>query len=269
MLEMKKVTYAYEDDTIALKDITMDLSKGNCIGVIGSNGAGKSTLFLNFAGILKPKSGSVFFENTPMKYDKSSLRELRKKVSIVFQDPEKQIFFSRVYDDVAFALRNLGIKEKEIKNRVEQALTSVDAKEFADKPVHFLSHGQKKRVAIAGVIAMDSQVIFMDEPSAGLDPVATNSVEEIINNLSNQENRKVVISSHDMDLIYKVCDYVYVMDEGRIIAQGITSEVFMMDEVLKMAGLVQPWLVKLHANMGYPLFKNEEELYSYKKNDAF
>lgn len=263
MLEMKNVTYVYEDDTVALKDITMDLSKGKCIGVIGSNGAGKSTLFLNFAGILKPKSGEIYVDNEPMKYDKKSLRELRKNVTIVFQDPEKQIFFSRVYDDVAFALRNLGMNESEIKLKVNEALTSVGANEFADKPVHFLSHGQKKRVAIAGVVAMDSKVIFMDEPSAGLDPEATNAVEMIIDNLSNKEDKKVVISSHDMDLIYKICDYVYVMDEGSIIAHGTTSEVFLMDEILKKAGLIQPWLVKLHVNMGYPLFKNEKELYKY------
>ena len=264
MLEMKNVTYIYEDQTVALKDISMDLSKGSCIGIIGSNGAGKSTLFLNFTGVLRPKQGQIFYDEKPMKYDKASLRELRKQVSIVFQDPDKQIFFSKVYDDVAFALRNLGVDEKEINHRVNIALASVGAKDFADKPVHFLSHGQKKRVAIAGVIAMDSEIIFMDEPSAGLDPVATTQVEEIIKSLSEQDRKKVVISSHDMDLIYKVCDYVYVMDEGSIIAHGDVSEVFMMEEVLNKAGLIQPWLVKLHARMGYPLFKTEEELHKFK-----
>ena len=110
MLEMKNVTYMYEDQTVALKDISMDLSKGSCIGIIGSNGAGKSTLFLNFTGVLRPKQGQIFYDEKPMKYDKASLRELRKQVSIVFQDPDKQIFFSKVYDDVAFALRNLDRK---------------------------------------------------------------------------------------------------------------------------------------------------------------
>ncbi len=265
MLEMKNVTYVYEDKTIALKNISMDLSKGRCIGIIGSNGAGKSTLFLNFTGVLKPKEGWILYNEEPLKYDKNSLRELRKNVSIVFQDPDKQIFFSRVYDDVAFALRNLGLDESEIKQKVEKALESVGAEEFADKPVHFLSHGQKKRVAIAGVMAMDSDIIFMDEPSAGLDPIATKQVEEIITSLLEKENKKVVISSHDMDLIYKVCDYVYVINHGQILAQGEVSEVFMMEDVLSKAGLVQPWLIKLHSKMGYPLFETEEELYKYKR----
>lgn len=118
MLEMKNVTYIYEDQTVALKDISMDLSKGSCIGIIGSNGAGKSTLFLNFTGVLGiSKQGQIFYDEKPLKYDKASLRELRKQVSIVFQDPDKQIFFSKVYDDVAFALRNLGVDEKEINHK--------------------------------------------------------------------------------------------------------------------------------------------------------
>ena len=263
MLEMKDLTYIYEDGTVALKDVSIDLDKGKRIGIIGSNGAGKSTLFLNFTGVLRPKKGEIRFNGQPVKYSKDFLRKLRQYVGIVFQDPDKQIFFSTVYDDAAFGLRNLGVPEDEIKLRVEKALKSVGADEFSEKPVHFLSHGQKKRVAIAGVIAMDNSVIFFDEPSAGLDPTVTEAVEDILISLSEEENKKIVISSHDMDLIYKICDYVYVLDHGRVIAQGSTDEVFLMDDILEQAGLSQPWLVKIHVNMHYPLFKTEQELYSY------
>ncbi len=262
MLNMEKVTYVYEDKTIALKDVSIDLNKGNKIGIIGSNGAGKSTLFLNFVGIYKPNKGKISFYDENIRYDKKYLHELRKKVGIVFQDPDRQIFYSNVYDDVAFGLRNIGLKEDEVKKRVDKALKSVGAYEFKDKPVHFLSHGQKKRVAMAGVLAMDNEIIFFDEPTAGLDPVVTESVVNILEEICSN-GKKIVISSHDMDLIYKVCDYIYVLNKGEVIGEGKIEEIFLRDDVLKMAGLTQPWLVKVHKNMNLPLFKEEEGLYKY------
>jgi len=265
MLEMKNVTSIYEDGTVALKDISIDLSKSKSIGIIGSNGAGKSTLFLNFTGVLKPKSGQILFRGKPLSYNKPSLREFRKEVGIVFQDPERQIFFSNVYDDIAFGLRNLGVSEDEIKIRVEDALKRVEAVEFSNKPVHFLSHGQKKRVAIAGVISMDNKVLFFDEPTAGLDPLVTKSVEDILLSLSNKQEKTVVVSSHDMDLIYNVCEYVYILNQGQIIGEGKVEDIFLKKDLLKSSGLNEPWLVKIHKNLGYPLFKNESELYEYHK----
>lgn len=262
MLEMKNVTYIYEDQTVALKDISMDLSKGSCIGIIGSNGAGKSTLFLNFTGVLKPKQGQIFYDEKPMKYDKASLRELRKQVSIVFQDPDKQIFYSRVYDDIAFSLRNIGIEESEINKKVYKALELVNAVDLIDKPVHFLSYGQKKRVAIASVIAMENKVVLLDEPTAGLDPISTKAIIKILKELC-EKGVKVVISSHDMDLIYDLCDYIYVLNKGKITIEGNSNEVFKDDLKIKEAGLNSPWLVKIHKNMNLPLFKKEEDLYNY------
>lgn len=264
MLKMENVTYTYEDNTKALEDISIDLEKGNLVGIVGSNGAGKSTMFLNFAGIYRPKKGKVYLEGKPYEYDKQYLRKLREKVGIVFQDPDKQIFYSNVYDDVAFGPRNLGLEEEEVKKRVEESLKEVDAYEFKDKPVHFLSHGQKKRVAIAGVLAMNSEVIFFDEPTAGLDPVVTKAIEKILVNLS-ENGKKIVISSHDMDLIYRICDYTYVVKKGKILKEGDSKQVFVEEEILKQAGLDMPWLVKVHKNMGYPLFRDEEDLFRYEK----
>lgn len=261
MLKMNNVTYEYDKDNIALKNISIDLTKGNIVGIIGSNGSGKSTLFMNFAGILKPTNGEVLYKDKPLKYDKK-LYELRKDVGIVFQDPDKQIFYSNVYDDIAFALRNIGLDEDTIKKRVNNALLDVDGLEFKDKPVHFLSYGQKKRVAIASVLAMENNIILFDEPTAGLDPLSIKYIVNILKDIYSR-GRKVVISSHDMDLIYKICDYVYILNKGSIIGEGSTNEIFLEDDILKQAGLGHPWLVKIHKNMNLPLFRSEEDLYRY------
>ena len=157
MFKINNLTYQYDKKRKALDNISMDFHKGEIIGIIGSNGSGKSTLFNNLMGILKPTCGEILYNNKPLKHDKKSLYNLRKEVGVVFQDPEKQIFYSRVYDDLAFALRNIGMNEKEIKTRIEVALEAVNGSDFIDRPVHGLSFGQKKRVAIASVIAMDNK----------------------------------------------------------------------------------------------------------------
>lgn len=266
MIRLDKVRYVYEDNTVALKDISMDLENGNIIGIIGSNGAGKSTLFLNMVGILKPKEGIVYFKGEKIKYKKSFLYEFRKEVGVVFQDPDKQIFYSSVYDDVAFALRNLGMDEETIKEKVETALKDAGAMEFKDKPVHFLSHGQKKRVAMAGILAMDCKVILFDEPTAGLDPEMTKSVKELISSLS-KKGKKIVITSHNMDLIYECCDYIYVLNKGEVIGEGEVLDVFKRGELLKKANLDEPWLLKVHKHMNLPLFQSEDKLYEYWRNN--
>lgn len=266
MFKINNLTYQYEKNSIALNNINMDFSKGNVIGIIGSNGSGKSTLFMNLMGILQPTKGEIYFKENKINYNKKGLINLRKNVGIVFQDPEKQIFYSRVYDDIAFALRNLGIDEDTIKIKIEKALSAVNGIEFINKPVHFLSYGQKKRVAIASVIAMENEIILLDEPTAGLDPVSTRSIVDIIKRLRDN-NVKIVISSHDMNLIYEICDYVYVLNKGNITADGSTEDVFVNEEELNNAGLELPWLVKLHKNMDIPLFKEEKDLYNYWKSE--
>lgn len=264
MINIEELHYEYEDGTKALDNINMDLSKGNVIGVIGANGSGKSTLFLNILGLIKPKRGRVKYNGKKLKYNKRFLREYRKDVSIVFQDPEKQIFYSRVYDDIAFALRNLGVKEEEIERRVVKALEKVKALDLKDKPTHFLSYGQKKRVAIAGVLVMDTKILLLDEPTSGLDPYMTKKIKKIVNELSKE--KKLVISSHDMDFIYEICDYIYILNKGKIEGQGIPREIFLQTELIENALLEKPWLVKIHENLKLPLFKDEEELINYNES---
>ncbi|MEW9076843.1 energy-coupling factor ABC transporter ATP-binding protein [Terrisporobacter glycolicus] len=262
MFKINNLTYQYDKKRKALNNITMDFNNGDIIGIIGSNGSGKSTLFNNLMGILKATQGEILYKNSQLKYDKKSLYNLRKEVGIVFQDPEKQIFYSMVYDDLAFALRNIGMDEKTIKARISKALEAVNGEEFIDRPVHSLSFGQKKRVAIASVITMENNLVLLDEPTAGLDPESTRAIVNIIKTMY-EKGKKIVITSHDMNLIYDICDYVYVLNQGKIINEGNVEEVFIDEEKIEEAGLELPWLVKLNKNMNLPLFRKEEDLYNY------
>ena len=259
MIRIESLEYDYQDGTKALKNIHFDLDKGNTIGIIGANGSGKSTLFLNILGILRPSKGGIEYKGSPLKYDKRSLREYRKEVTMVFQDPEKQLFYSKVYDDVAFVLRNLNVGEEGIKAKVEESLNKVRALDLKDKPTHFLSYGQKKRVAIAGTLVLNSKVLLLDEPTSGLDPYMTGEMKNIIKELNKE--KKLVISSHDMDFIYEICDYVYVLGEGEVLGEGRPEQIFLETQLLKKALLDKPWLVKVHEQLGLPLCRDEEELY--------
>lgn len=267
MFKINNLTYKYDKNRKALDNITMDFDRGDIIGIIGSNGSGKSTLFNNLMGILKATQGEILYKNNQLKYDKKSLYNLRKDVGIVFQDPEKQIFYSMVYDDLAFALRNIGMDEKNIKVRINKALEAVNGEDFIDRPVHSLSFGQKKRVAIASVIAMENDLVLLDEPTAGLDPESTRAIVEIIKSM-HKKGKKIVITSHDMNLIYDICDYVYVLNQGKIISEGNVEEVFVDEEKIEEAGLELPWLVKLNKNMNLPLFRKEEDLYNYWRKNS-
>ena len=262
MFKINRLTYKYDKERKALDNVSMDFDKGDVIGIIGSNGSGKSTLFNNLMGILKATDGEILYKNNPLKYDKKSLYNLRKEVGIVFQDPEKQIFYSMVYDDLAFALRNIGMDEKSIKDRINKALDDVNGREFINRPVHSLSFGQKKRVAIASVIAMENDLILLDEPTAGLDPESTRAIVDIIKSMY-EKGKKIVITSHDMNLIYDICDYIYVLNKGKVISDGNVLEVFANKNKIEEAGLELPWLVKLNKNMNLPLFRKEEDLYNY------
>ena len=262
IFKINKLTYKYDKERKALDSVSMDFNKGDIIGIIGSNGSGKSTLFNNLMGILKSAEGEILYKENPLKYDKKSLYNLRKEVGIVFQDPEKQIFYSMVYDDLAFALRNIGMDEKTIKERINKALDAVNGKEFINRPVHSLIFGQKKRVAIASVIAMENELVLLDEPTAGLDPESTRAIVDIIKKMHAQ-GKKIVITSHDMNLIYDICDFVYVLNQGKIIDEGKVEDVFTHEDIIKEAGLEFPWLVKLNKHMNLPLFRKEEDLYNY------
>lgn len=263
MLKSRNLTYKYDDGTLAIDNVSVDFSKGKVIGVIGANGAGKTTLFKCLLGILKPSEGNIVFNNTNLNYKKKTLINLRKSVTMIMQDPEKQIFHSNIYDDVAFGPRNLGKSESEVREIVTKNLKAVKLWDLREKPVHYISYGQKKRVAIAGAMALSPKIILMDEPTSGLDPRMEADMKNIINKLK-EDDKRVIISSHDMDLIYEICDYIYLIKDGKILKHGDKKEVFVDEECIVSAGLKLPWLVKLHTKMGIDLFSNESELFAFK-----
>lgn len=260
MLKAVEITYQYQDGTTALSNISFDTGKGRVIGVIGSNGAGKSTLFKCLTGLVKPKSGKVFLEDAELVYNKSSIQALRQKVNMVFQDPEKQIFFPRVYDDVAFGPRNLKWAESVVEQHVRESIDKTGLNSLTEKPVHYLSFGQKKRVAISGILAMNCQVIIFDEPEAGLDPSMKKRMVGIMNELSEQ-GKTIILSSHNMDLIYELTDYVYVLHKGQLLGEGQTETLLADETLLAQADLELPWLVRVCKQLNMPLVKVEADLY--------
>ncbi|WP_410015114.1 ATP-binding cassette domain-containing protein [Sodalis sp. C49] len=262
MLATEALCFSWQQDQPALCDLTLDFSRGRVTGLIGANGCGKSTLFMNLLGLQKPQSGRVLWRGKPLDYDKRSLLALRQQVVMVFQEPDHQLFYTDIDSDIAFALRNLGVNEAVIQARLAQALTLVGANGFRHRPIQYLSHGQKKRVAIAGALVMQSDYLLLDEPTAGLDPQGREAMIGIIQRIAAQ-GRHVIIASHDIDLIYHICDYIYVMAQGRLLAEGSEREVFQQAAMLARAGLSQPWLIKAHTRLGMPLVKTEDELFAF------
>lgn len=266
MLATTDLWFRYQDEPV-LKGLTLDFSHHAVTGLVGANGCGKSTLFMNLSGLLRPQSGAVLWQGKPLDYSKRGLLALRQQVATVFQDPDQQIFYTDIDSDIAFSLRNLGVDEAEIARRVEDALTLVDAQHFRHQPIQCLSHGQKKRVAIAGALVLQAQYLLLDEPTAGLDPSGRTQMIEIIKRIVAQGNH-VVISSHDIDLIYEVSDAVYVLRRGEVLTHGAPGDVFAQTELIEQAGLTQPWLVKLHTELGFPLCKTEAEFFSCMRENA-
>lgn len=261
MLEVKNLSYSYENGFKALKNISFDSSKGNINAFLGYNGSGKTTLFSCLMGILKKSEGSIKLDGKEISYRKKDLLEYRKKINLVFQDPEKQIFYSDVYDDCAFALRNLGYDEGEVEKRVKEALIKANAYEFLHLPVHFLSYGQKKRAAIASTLAIDGQYLLMDEPTAGLDPESSEIVKESIKEAARE--KKVFISTHDMDLAYELADYIYLISHGEIIYSDEKKKIFKNDKILKEAGLKKPFICEIAEALNSEYFDGKKDAVEY------
>jgi cobalt/nickel transport system ATP-binding protein len=245
ILETKDLKYTYPDGTAAIQDLNIEIKKGKKIAFVGQNGSGKSTLFLLLNGTLKPAEGKVLFHGVPIKYDSKSLREIRKSIGIVFQNSDDQIFAPTVYQDVAFGPANLGYSKERIDTCVHQALEQVGLSSLKDKPPHHLSGGQKKRVAIAGIMAMEPEVIILDEPLSNLDPVGADEIVDLLNEF-NQFGSTIIISTHDVDLAYRWSDYVFLLSNSKIIGQGTPAEVFKDPELLKKTGLRQPTTLEIY-----------------------
>ena len=243
LIETRNLCYSYRSTDLALNNVNFIAGRKKRIAVIGANGAGKSTLFKHFNGILKPTSGEVLIRGEPI--TRQNIREVRKFVGIVFQNPDDQIFSPTVEQDVAFGPSNLGLDSETIQHRVNEALRIVGIEDLRNRVPHHLSGGEKKRVSIAGIIAMEPQVMVMDEPTAGLDPQGVSDLVDFINTLPEKYGMTVIISTHHLEIVPEIADEIWIMNRGSVVGRGTLQEVFVQEDLLNSARLQVPMLPRL------------------------
>ncbi len=250
VLSLRGVTHLYNKGTptqsAALKDVSVDIEAGELVGIIGHTGSGKSTLVQHFNGLLKPDSGSVIVDGKDIWSDKKATREARFKVGLCFQYPEHQLFEETVYKDIAFGPKNMGLGDDEIKSRVLRAAEYVGLRgELLEKSPFDLSGGEKRRTAIAGVIAMEPKVLILDEPTAGLDPRGRDKILTMVKNYREATGSTVLLVSHSMEDVARVASKVLVMNDGRIEMYGGVDEVYSRSAELRGMGLNVPQVSKV------------------------
>ena len=221
MLEARNISYSYDDDSQALKNVSLKINDGEMAAILGKNGAGKSTLFLHFNGIHEPDDGEILIDGEKLKYNKKALIKCRQKVGIVFQNPDNQIFAPSVEEDVAFGPLNLKLPMDEVQNRVEEALKRVGMEGFEKKAPHHLSGGQKKRVAIAGILAMRPEIMILDEPTAALDALAEDRMYREFENMI--KGKTAIFISHRLGST-RFCDKIAMFEDGMIVEEGTHEE---------------------------------------------
>lgn len=236
LLQVKNLCFSYDEKPV-LQQINVTICRGERIAVMGSNGAGKSTFFLNLNGVLQPDSGELLLEGKTLK--KKDFKELHRRVGFVFQDADSQIIASNVKAEISFGPMNLGLSKEEVRNRVAAAIEYMGLSRLADRAPQYLSGGEKKRVSIADILAMETEVLIFDEPMAALDPVNTQNVESILKRL-HEDGKTLLIATHDVDFAYRYADRILVFSEGGIIADGTPQEVFHRKEILERAHLKAP-----------------------------
>lgn len=250
-IQVKNLKHIYEkgmpNESAALEDISFEVDDGEFLGIIGHTGSGKSTLLQHLNGLLKPDEGTIIIGDVDITAEGVSMVEIRKRIGLVFQYPEYQLFEETVAKDVAFGPKNLGLTEDEIEDRVREAITMVglDYDEIKDRSPFELSGGQKRRVAIAGVIAMGPEVLILDEPTAGLDPKAHKDILSMIEEVHNITGNITILVSHNMADIARLSDKILVIDSGHLVACGTPKEVFSQTEELEKVGLDLPPITKL------------------------
>jgi cobalt/nickel transport system ATP-binding protein len=233
-VDFKNVVFRYPDGTEALNGVSFRITHGESVGIVGSNGAGKSTMLLHMNGYLMPTAGTVTIGD--LQLTRKTQQEIRRKVGIIFQNPDDQLFMPTVQDDVAFGPLNLGMTPEQVQERVTEALTAVNSLALRDKPPHHLSGGQKSAVAIASVLAMDPDILVMDEPAANLDP---RSRRTLINLLKGFVHTKI-IASHDLDMILDVCNRCIVIRNGTVVADGPSKEILSNKALMEENNLELP-----------------------------
>lgn len=243
LIEMDGVSYTYPGSTEpALNEMSLRIPAGARCALLGHNGCGKSTLFLHLNGIYRPERGRMKWREEPYDYGRAFLSELRRKVGLVFQDPEQQLIASTVAEDLSYGLCNAGLNDDEIHRRVAQALSRFGLEELHARPVHHLSLGQKKRVALAGVMVMRPELLLLDEPTAYLDGLHTRRLLAELDAIHREEGTTMLMATHDLDLAYEWADWIFVMSKGQLVLEGKPEHVFAQREALAALQIGLPLL---------------------------
>ena len=247
-LDIQNLSFRYDgvsaSDRLVLKDINLKIVDGEFVAIVGPSGSGKTTLIQQFTGLLRPTLGHVRVDDIDIWHKRYNKTQLRQRIGLVFQFPETQLFEETVQRDVAFGPKNLGLEESEITHRVADALESVGlrAEDFGPRSPYRLSEGEKRRVAIAGVLAMEPEMLVLDEPTAGLDPQGVRRIESILKNL-NRLGRTVVIITHNMDSVMRCANRIIVLTKGEVVFDGLPWQLFCQEDFLHKADLEMPGLV--------------------------
>jgi cobalt/nickel transport system ATP-binding protein len=244
ILAVHGLEYVYPGGIQALKGLDLTITKGRKLALLGFNGCGKTTLLLHLNGTLKPRRGTITIDGQPAAYDRRARTVWRGRVGLVLQEPDDQLFSASVYQDVSFGPLNLGLSEPEVRARIKESLDALQIGHLAERATHMLSFGQKKRVAIAGILAMRPEILILDEPNAGLDPCGVTQLLAALQRL-HALGTTLVFSTHDVDLAYAWADEVAIFGEGTVLRQGAAVEVLADRELLRAAGLKAPLILEL------------------------
>ncbi|MEK7812168.1 MAG: ATP-binding cassette domain-containing protein [Candidatus Desantisbacteria bacterium] len=239
ILKAENVYLIYPDNTKALQEINLSVKEGEFVGILGANGSGKTTLLKILNGLLKSTKGDVYLEEENLK--SMDRNRLFTRVCTVFQDPDDQLFSPTVGEDIAFGPTNMGLSKEEVEKRVCNSLSLVEMSEFKEKVIHHLSYGQKKRICLAGVLAMGSKIILLDEPTAALDPMGVSAIMHLLKKL-NKEGVTMVMTTHSVDLVPLFLDRVIILSKGKIIREGVPAKVFSDPEMIRTAKLRLPYI---------------------------
>jgi cobalt/nickel transport system ATP-binding protein len=243
MLKIENLHYTYEDGTPALNGIDLEIARGEFLAVLGSNGSGKTTLIKHLNGLLRPTLGRVLLDGKPVESVED--REVFSRIGIVFQDPNDQLFASTVEEDVAFGPSNMELAPEVVKERVHQALHQVNMQDYGRKSIHALSHGQKKRICVAGILAMQPQVIVLDEPTAGLDPMGVHSLMHLLEDLNKKQGITMIMATHVVDLVPLFMSKIAILSKGQVLRYGTPGEVFGDPKAIERAKLNLPLVAEL------------------------
>lgn len=249
VLAADNISYTYSGGIEALKGIDLRIERGKRLALLGANGCGKTTLLLHLNGTLKPSVGQVLMEGRPAAYDRRALMAWRNRVGLVMQDADDQLFAANVYQDVSFGPLNLGLDEAQTRARIDAALDALGVSQLRDRATHMLSFGQKKRIAIAGIVAMQPEILVLDEPTAGLDPEGVVHLLAVLQRL-HANGTTLVFSTHDVDLAYSWADHIALFADGKLLQQGETVALLGDRTLLQAARLKMPLILQITAALG-------------------